>query len=80
MVKTPQQITKSFQLTEIAESGELTGAMVRQARLAIGMSQRDIAHAIGRSQSWVRNIEKDGGQKPIPLQYALKLRQVLGIA
>lgn len=78
-VESPLQ-TKSYLLTEVPESVELTGAMVRQARLAIGISQRDVARAIGMSQSWVRNIEKDSGQKPIPLQHAFKLREVLGIA
>ena len=77
--KTAKSISNS-QSTEVTESAHLTGAMVQQARIAIGMSQRDVAHAIGMSQSWVRDIEKDGGQKPIPLQHALKLREVLGIA
>lgn len=79
-VKTPPQTKKFSHLTQVSESGELTGAAVRQARLAIGMSQRDVARAMDMSQSWVRDIEKDGGQKPIPLQHALKLREVLGIA
>lgn len=56
--KTPLQTTKPFPLTEVSESGELTGAMVQQARLAIGMSQRDIAHAIGMSQSWCVTLKK----------------------
>lgn len=79
-VEIPKQTTKSSLLTSGLESSELTGAMVRQARLAVGMSQRDIARAIGMSQSWVRDIEKSGEHKPIPLQHALKLKEVLGIA
>lgn len=79
-VKTPPQTMKSSSFTQVPESGELTGAMVRQARLAIRMSQRDVARAIGMSQSWVRDIEKDGRERPIPLEHALKLREVLGIA
>lgn len=75
-LKAPLQTAKSL----VPEFNELTGGMVRQARLAIGMSQRDVARAIGMSQSWVRDIEKDGGHKPIPLPHALKLREVLGIA
>lgn len=78
--KAPPETMKSSGFTQVEESAELTGAMVRGARIAIGMSQRDVAHAIRMSQSWVRDIEKNGEQKLIPLQYSLKLREVLGIA
>jgi transcriptional regulator with XRE-family HTH domain len=51
--------------------------MVKQARTASRMSQREVARAIGMSQSWVRDIENDWQDKPIPHEHALKLGTLL---
>lgn len=55
----------------------LTGAMVQQARIAIAMSQTDLGRAMGRSQSWVRDIENKLKEQPVSPKYAARLREVL---
>ncbi len=59
------------------QSAPLTGAMVQQARLAIAMSQTELARAMGRSQSWVRDIENKLKDEPVSPKYAARLREVL---
>lgn len=55
----------------------LTGAMVQQARFAIGMSQTELGHAMGRSQSWVRDIENKLKDQSVSPKYVERLREVL---
>lgn len=78
-VKTPPQTIRATLISELPEPRELTGAMVKQARTASRMSQREVARAMGMSQSWVRNIENDWQDKPIPHEHALKLGTLLGL-
>jgi DNA-binding transcriptional regulator YiaG len=78
LVKTSPQVIESTLTSELPESRELTGAMVKQARTASRLSQREVARAIGMSQSWVRDIENDWQDKPIPRKHALKLGTLLG--
>lgn len=78
-VKTSPQTIRSTLISELPESRELTGAMVKQARIASRMSQREVARAIGMSQSWVRDIENDWQDKPIPQEHTLKLGALLGL-
>jgi len=56
---------------------ELTGALVKQLRQEAGLSQMDIAIAMGMSQSWVRNIENKLQDKPLKPLYAEQLRRIL---
>lgn len=56
---------------------ELTGALVKKLRQQAGLSQMDIAIAMGMSQSWVRNIENKLQDKPLKPVYAEQLRRIL---
>ena len=58
----------------------LTGAIVQQTRKAIRMSQTELAHAMGKSQSWVRDIENKLKDQVIKPKYALKLKTILSIS
>ncbi|MGV0028416.1 helix-turn-helix domain-containing protein [Phormidesmis priestleyi] len=58
---------------------EFTGSVVRQIRKDLRMSQTELAQQIGKSQSWVRDLENKFSDKPISLDYAGKLRQILGL-
>lgn len=62
---------------EVARLQELTGAMVKQLRQEAGLSQMDVAIAMGMSQSWVRNIENKGQDKPLKPMYAEQLKKIL---
>lgn len=55
----------------------LTGAMVQQARFTIGMNQTELGRVMGRSQSWVRDIENKLKDQPVSPKYVEKLREVL---
>lgn len=57
----------------------LTGAMVRAARKQQGMSQTTLAQKMGRSQSWVRDLEQKWRDRPLKPQYAASLHQILGL-
>nr|WP_277924634.1 helix-turn-helix domain-containing protein [Anabaena lutea] len=56
---------------------EITGNLVKQMRTAKKMSQRDFAHAVGMSQSWVRDIETKGKNAPIPEKYTAIIKEIL---
>ncbi|NJM17353.1 MAG: helix-turn-helix domain-containing protein [Richelia sp. RM2_1_2] len=58
----------------------LTGTLVKQRRKAIGMSQAELAQAMGRSQSWVRDLETKLKEQIIKPKYVLKLKTILKIA
>jgi len=58
-------------------SEELTGAVVRQARKDLKMSQADLAQKIDKSQSWVRDLENKFSDKPVSRDYSDKLKQIL---
>jgi DNA-binding transcriptional regulator YiaG len=79
LAETSSQANTTPQIIELARTGELTGTIVRQLRTAKRISQRQVASAIGMSQSWLRDIETEGRDKPIPQKYAVKLKKVLGI-
>jgi len=53
----------------------LTGSEVRQARLATGWSQQELARQIGKSQQWVALIEQD--KRTIQPQDQATLRTLL---
>ncbi|MBW4573481.1 MAG: helix-turn-helix domain-containing protein [Tolypothrix carrinoi HA7290-LM1] len=80
LVKTPPQASATSQIMELPEISELTGATIRQVRTGRGMSQRQLAGAMGLSQSWVRDIETEGRDKPVPQKHAVKLKEVLGLS
>ncbi|MBD2068997.1 helix-turn-helix domain-containing protein, partial [Leptolyngbya sp. FACHB-671] len=62
-----------------SSSQELTGAMVKQLRQEAGLSQMDLAIAVGMSQSWVRNIENKWQDKPLKLVHAERIQNILKI-
>ncbi len=65
---------------EIRPNQELTGAIVKKLRQEAGLSQMDIAIAMGMSQSWVRNIENKLQDKPLKPLYAEQLKKILGLS
>jgi len=56
---------------------ELTGAAVRRVRKNLKMSQAELAQQIGKSQSWVRDLENKFSDKPVSRDYVDKLKQIL---
>jgi len=55
----------------------VVGALVRQARLAAGLSQTDLGQRIGASRFWVAQFEK--GKSTAELGLALKAMHALGL-
>jgi DNA-binding transcriptional regulator YiaG len=64
----------------IPATEKLTGAVVKQLRQQAGLSQMDVAIAMGMSQSWVRNIENKLQDKPIKPLYVEQLREILKLS
>jgi DNA-binding transcriptional regulator YiaG len=54
-----------------------TGALVRKLRHEAGLSQMDVAIAMGMSQSWVRNVENKLLDQPLNPVYIKKLKKIL---
>lgn len=63
----------------ILEAERFTELMVRKLRKTLRMSQTELAQAVGKSQSWVRDLENKLGDRPVPLEYADQLQQILGL-
>ncbi|XGV94378.1 MAG: helix-turn-helix domain-containing protein (plasmid) [Leptolyngbya sp. BL-A-14] len=61
---------------DLPPTQELTGALVKQLRQEAGLSQMDVAIAMGMSQSWVRNIENKLQDKPLKPIYAEQIRRI----
>lgn len=49
------------------------GTLIKQRRKAIGMSQMELAQAMVRSQSWVRDLENKLKERTIKPKYVLQL-------
>ncbi len=79
LVETHSQAEAISQIVELTQTNEFTGAILRQIRTAKRISQREIARAVGMSQSWVRDIETEGSDKVVAEKYAVKLKEVLGL-
>ncbi|MBW4642701.1 MAG: helix-turn-helix domain-containing protein [Goleter apudmare HA4340-LM2] len=79
VVKIHSQAEATPQIFELTQTSELTGAILRQIRTAKRISQREIARAVGMSQSWVRDIETEGSDKVVAEKYAVKLKEVLSL-
>jgi transcriptional regulator with XRE-family HTH domain len=56
----------------------LIGDQILRARKNLNLSQRELAKLAGKSQSWIRDIEK--GRLKVKLEDQVVLRKVLGIA
>ena len=53
---------------------------IKKARLAVGLTQAQVAAAIGAAQSWVHKIESgEVKARNITLDRAVKLAHVLGV-
>jgi DNA-binding transcriptional regulator YiaG len=63
----------------VIEVSEFTGAMVRKLRKGLNLSQMELAQTVGKSQSWVRDLENKFSDRPVPPEYADQLRQVLRV-
>lgn len=61
------------------DASEFTGLMVRKLRKNRRMSQMDLGQSVGKSQSWVRDLENKFSDRPVPPEYADQLRQFLGV-
>jgi DNA-binding transcriptional regulator YiaG len=91
---TTRRSRKSYKFTEASKSEDnqqlrlvqasqpmaLTGTMVQQARKSLQMSQTELAQAMGKSQSWVRDIEHKLKDQPLKPEYAQRLRAILQIS
>ncbi|MCS7030662.1 MAG: helix-turn-helix transcriptional regulator [Gloeomargarita sp. SKYG116] len=71
-----QGIARSKPRVSAQATSAITGAMIKQARLQRGMSQRQLSALLHKSQSWIRDIES-GRYKIKPKDIAL-LASVLG--
>lgn len=61
------------------KTSEFTGFIVRKLRKNLGISQTELAQSVGKSQSWVRDLENKFSDRPVPPEYADKLREILGV-
>ena len=52
---------KSHPAKTHAQTDHISGEDIRQARQQQKLSQRTLAKRIGKSQSWIRDVEKKGG-------------------
>ncbi|RUR81842.1 helix-turn-helix domain-containing protein [Chlorogloeopsis fritschii PCC 9212] len=59
-------------------TSDLIGDQILRARKNLNLSQRELAKLAGKSQSWIRDIEK--GRLKVKLEDQVVLRKVLGIA
>lgn len=71
----PIQVT----VQPVLDASEFTGAMVRKLRKSLKISQTELAQNVGRSQSWVRDLENKFSDRPVPPEYADQLRQILRV-
>jgi DNA-binding transcriptional regulator YiaG len=71
-----QRTTKNKRKTKT--TGDLLGEQISRARKNLNLSQRELAKLAGKSQSWIRDIEK--GRLKVKLEDQVVLRKVLGIA
>lgn len=69
-----------FSYNKTSQSTTLTGTLIKQRRKAIGMSQTELAQAMGKSQSWVRDLENKSKERTIKPKYLLQLKTILKIA
>jgi len=70
--------TNRIKRTKSAEQAVLSAEQILNARKQHGMSQRDLAKMTGKSQSWIRDLEK--GRLSAKLEDQVVLRKVLGLA
>jgi ribosome-binding protein aMBF1 (putative translation factor) len=71
---------QQLRLVQASQPMALTGTIVQQARKSLQMSQTELAQAIGKSQSWVRDIEHKLKDQPLKPEYAQRLRAILQIS
>ncbi len=71
-----QRSTKNRRKTKT--TSDLIGEQILRARKNLNLSQRELAKLAGKSQSWIRDIEK--GRLKAKLEDQVVLRRVLGIA
>ena len=65
-------------MTDSTAPESTLGDVVREARLAAGLSQETLAEMIGRSQGWLTKVER--GEIPTPRDESLRrLAAVLGL-
>lgn len=72
-----QQRRISKTKTNHQQSGNLLGEQIMQGRKKMNLSQRDLARLIGKSQSWIRDVEN--GRLKAKLDDQMLLRQLLDI-
>lgn len=63
-------------------SNKTTAERIRSARLAAGMTQAELAKAIGITTKWGQSIvaQYEMGRRPIPRKRLLLAAEVLGLA
>ena len=63
--------------TKLKPQIALSTEYILEARKKLGLSQRDLAHLTGKSQSWIRDIEN--GRFQAKLEDQILLRKALGM-
>jgi DNA-binding transcriptional regulator YiaG/Pyruvate/2-oxoacid:ferredoxin oxidoreductase delta subunit len=74
---TKQRRRKSTPPKPAPDTAHLSGETIRQARQQQNLSQRTLAERLGKSQSWIRDIEK--GRFNVSAEDLAVLRQVLNL-
>ena len=62
----------------VARSAEEFGAAVREARRALGLTQRKLALAVGSGERFIVELER--GKRTVQLDKALKVAAALGLS
>ncbi|MFF3568601.1 helix-turn-helix domain-containing protein [Nocardia jiangxiensis] len=60
-------------------AGRTIGERIQIIRTRTGKSRAVVAGLVGRSEDWLRDVEKGRLQNPPPLDMLLQLAQVLGV-
>ncbi|MEO0686524.1 MAG: helix-turn-helix transcriptional regulator, partial [Cyanobacteria bacterium J06649_11] len=76
--KKQQRTSSTKRKINIKTAGDLLGEQIRLARNNLSISQRELARLMGKSQSWIRDIEN--GRLNVKIEDQLVLRKVLKIA
>ena len=74
---TPKKLRKSQRQEKAHQRSSLSGQQIVTARKSLQLSQRDLATHIGKSQSWVRDIES--GRLQVGFKDQQLLLKVLGV-
>lgn len=75
---TSHTIVSEIHSSRSSHSAVLTGHEVRRCRKLLKMSQAELAQHLGKSQSWVRDLENKFSDRSVPEEYLDRLQQLFG--